>query len=166
MIYIGVGIVFLMVIAGTWFIIGDIAKKNSNFNRHVIPFRGLYDKSGLPLMQLKINGKYEWFLIDSGASANMIKDSFIDSMSKKPEIIGGREVYNVSESIKSKVYSITTKYKMTKFGNESFNSAQLNAFDFKAEEWGVNVVGIIGSPFFEKYGWTICFKTMNIYVNK
>lgn len=167
MTYLGIGIILFLVIIGWLFLVKDIAKKNSNFNRHIIPFKDGYDTSNLPLVQLKLNGKYEWFLVDSGATINLIKQSYFDSLENKPETIENKEeIYTGNNSMKSLFCIMNLKYKSTKFNNEIFNIAQLNVFDFKKDEYKRDIVGIIGSPFFEKYKWTICYDKMQICFNK
>ena len=39
-------------------------------------------------IKLKINGKLEWFLLDTGANANYLKQSYFDAIELKPKMIG------------------------------------------------------------------------------
>lgn len=149
------------------FVLNDIKNRNRNFNKHNVCFKEPFEITNLPLVQLKLFGKYEWFLIDSGASINLIKQSYFDRLSKKPKLIENTNpIFTGSNEIKSEFCTLDLKYKKTEFCNEIFNVAQLNVFDFNKEIYKRDIIGIIGSPFFEKYGWDINFNEMKINFKK
>lgn len=165
--YIGIGIVILMALIGSWFVITDMRRKINSQNKYRVCFKEAYSRTDLPLISLKINGNYEWFLIDSGASINLLKQSYFDTIENKPELIqNDNGVFTGSTQIKSEYCSFDLSYKTTKFKNEIFNIAQLNVFDINREKYGLNIVGIVGSPFFNKYNWVVDFDNMVIWINK
>ena len=165
--YIGVGIVLLILGFGLAFLITDIKRRIDNSNKYRVCFKEGYRRSNLPLVGLKINGKYEWFLADSGASCNLIKQSYFDTIKDKPELIEDKDGIDTgSNKIKSEYCSFDLSYKDLEFKNETFNVAQLNVFDSNRDKYKMDIVGIVGSPFFKKYQWKIDFDEMVIWINK
>ena len=165
--YIGVGIVLLTLGFGLSFLITDIRKRINNSNKYRVCFKESYKRTDLPVISLKINGKYEWFLVDSGASCNLIKQSYFDTIKNKPKLIENKNgIYTGSDQIKSEYCNFDLSYKSTKFKDETFNIAQLNVFDINKAKYGMDIVGIVGSPFFKKYQWKIDFDEMVIWINK
>ena len=159
MIYIGVGIVILMALIGIWFVFTDMKRRINSQNKYKICFKESYKRTDLPVVSLKINGKYEWFLVDSGASCNLIKQSYFDTLKNKPELIENKNgIYTGSDQIKSEYCSFDLSYKKSRFNGEIFNIAQLNVFDINKAKYGMDIVGIVGSPFFNKYKWAIDFE--------
>ena len=142
-------------------------EKNDHSEKYEESFREAYEKSNLPLIILMINGEKQWFLADSGASINLIKQSYFNTLKKKPKTFeNANQIFTGSNAIKTEYCRMSLSYEHKRFNNEIFNIAQLNVFDFKKEEYGMDVVGILGASFFEKYGWNICFDDLCIYINK
>lgn len=167
MVYTGIIIIFLLIIVGLIFISNDIGRKNDNFNRYEICFKDEYSASGAPLIELDINGDKKWFLVDSGASISLIKKSYLDSLEGVIESVENKSViFTGSDSIKSENCMLTTSINKKVFKDEVFCIAELNVFDYKKEDFGRDVIGIIGGPILEKYRWTICYDKMKIYINK
>ena len=167
MIYIGIGIVVLLALIGVGFVFTDMKRRINSQNKYKICFKESYKRTDLPVVSLKINGKYEWFLVDSGASCNLIKQSYFDTIKDKPELVTNKDgIYTGSDQIKSEYCSFDLSYKTTKFKGEIFNIAQLNVFDINKSKYGMDIVGIVGSPFFNKYNWTIDFNDLVIWINK
>ena len=167
MIYIGVGIVILIAILGALYVFTDVFTRIKKQNKYRICFKEAYKRTDLPVISLKINGKYEWFLVDSGASCNLIKQSYFDTIKDKPEVTENKNgIYTGSDQIKSEYCTFDLSYKKTKFNQEVFNIAQLNVFDINRSKYGMNIVGIVGSPFFNKYKWVVDFQDMVIWINK
>ena len=71
--YIGVGIILLILGFAMSFLIEDVRRKLRNSNKYRVCFKKGFKKCGLPLIKLKINGKLEWFLLDTGANDNYLK---------------------------------------------------------------------------------------------
>lgn len=165
--YIGVIIVVLIAAFGVGYVGMSMFHRINNQNKYKIYFKESFKRTDLPIIGLKINGKYEWFLVDSGASCNLIKQSYFDTIKDKPELIENKEgIYTGSDQIKSEYCNFDLSYKDLEFNNETFNIAQLNVFDVNKTKYGMDIVGIVGSPFFKKYQWKIDFENMVIWINK
>lgn len=162
--YIGVGIVLLILGFGLAFLFNDIRNRINNSNKYRVCFKKGFKKCGLPLIKLKINGKLEWFLLDTGANSNVLKESYFNSLEEKPEILGEQKHNNTDNEIQSLVIELDLSYNKVKFGLEKFNIIKLGTFE---NTWnGYNIVGIIGSPFFERNKWAFDFENLVVWINR
>lgn len=162
--YIGIGIVLLILGLGLSFLITDVRMRFKNANKYRVCFKEGFKKCGLPLIKLKINGKLEWFLLDTGANANCIKTTYFNNMELKPEIIK-EGTYNSSESeLKSFDIYFDLSYKNNQFKDEIFSVAPLGTFN--EPFYGYNIIGIIGSPFFNKNRFSFDFDDLIVWINK
>lgn len=167
MVYVAIILILSIVIAGLGFIIKDLIIKNDNFNRHEISFEEKYRVSGLPFAYLKTPNGKKWFLIDSGANVNMLKRSYVEEIGELLEVKESEnQILTGSNDIKTEECMFNLSHKRTKFNENKFSIAELNAFDAKRDDWGIDVVGILGSPFLEKYNCTVCFDSMIFYITK
>ena len=142
------------------------SNKGKSKQTYECSFAKAYERTDLPFVSLMINGKYEWFLVDSGANINMIKESYFDSMPNKPEVVVNKNgIYTGSDMIESKHAKLTVSYVNAVFKNETFSIAQLNVFEANKEKYGMNIIGIIGSPFMKKYNWSIDYENLIININ-
>ena len=164
---IGVIIVLLIAGLGMWFMCDDFIKRFKRIYKYDINFRDNWKTCGLPLIKLKINGKLEFFLIDSGASVNMIKQSYFDAIIDKPVITEDKtELHTGGNAVHADLCNFSLSYKTAKFPDEIFNMIDLEAFDALKKAYGYNIVGIVGSPFLGKYKWSIDFDNLVIWIKK
>ena len=162
--YIGVGIVLLILGFGLAFLINDLKKKIDNSNKYKVCFKKGFKKCGLPLIKLKINGKLEWFLLDTGANANYLKQSYFDAIELKPKMIGLTKSNDSNSELKTSDYNFDLSYNKAYFGEEKFSVTTLMTFNEPFQ--GYNIVGIIGSPFFNKNRWCFDFENLVVWINK
>lgn len=169
-----VGIALLIFLIVIQIIIRIPFKKNKNNfsyttkNHYVESFQNSFNRCGFPIIQLKINNKFKYFLVDTGASVNMIRDDYFKEIKHIfPEYSDNNSsLSSVSKDIQCKKANIDLKYKDLEFNNEEFLISQLNTFKINKDYYGVDIVGIIGSPLMNKYNWTISFKSLFIYIMK
>lgn len=162
--YIGVGIVLLILGFGLSFLITDIRNRISNSNKYRVCFKKGFKKCGLPLIKLKINGKLEWFLLDTGANANYLKESYFNEIEVKPRMISLTESRDSNNKLKTSDYAFSLSYNKANLGEEKFSVTTLNTFNEPFH--GYNIVGIIGSPFFERNKWSFDFENLVVWINK
>lgn len=156
---IGVVILVLAVafIANT---IDDIRKRNNS----KISFKEAMDLTELPVVTFYNGDKKLNFLLDTGSNVSHINSSIINLLdhtktNQKTDTIGmeGNKVSN-------DICKMTIYYKNQKF-EEDFIISDLNdAFDIIKQEDGVQIHGILGSKFFEKYKYTLDFKELTAYI--
>lgn len=162
--YIGVGIVLLILGFGLSFLITDIRKRINSSNKYKVCFKKGFKKCGLPLIKLKINGKLEWFLLDTGANANYLKKSYFDTIEQKPEMIGINKMSDSNNELQTSDYKFGLSYNKANLGEEKFSVTTLMTFNEPFQ--GYNIVGVIGSPFFNKNRWSFDFENLVVWINK
>lgn len=156
---IGVVILVLAVafIANT---IDDIRKRNNS----KISFKESMDLTELPIVTFNCKKKKLNFLLDTGSNLSHINSSVLPLLDHK--VLG--ESSNVmgfeGNVVSTSTCKITVTYKRKKF-EEEFSIADLDAaFNTVKQESGVQLHGILGNRFFEKYRYIIDFKNLIAYM--
>lgn len=128
-----------------------------------ISFREAMDLTELPIVTFNSGEKKINFLLDTGSNVSYINSSVIprldhEKIDKNMETIGieGNKVNNpfckMSIAYKNQIFE------------EEFSIASLdNAFNVIKQESGVQIHGILGSKFFEKYKYVLDFKELIAY---
>lgn len=156
---IGVVILVLAVafIANT---IDDMRKKNNS----KISFKEAMDLVELPVVTFYNGDKKLNFLLDTGSNVSYINSSIIplldhEKIDKEMNTIGieGNKVSN-------QFCKMSVTYKNQVF-EEEFSIADLDeAFSVVKQESGVQIHGILGSKFFERYKYVLDFKELIAYI--
>ena len=162
--YIGIGIVLLILGFGLAYLFNDVRNRINNSNKYRVCFKKGFKKCGLPLIKLKINGKLEWFLLDTGANANYLKESYFNEIEVKPKMISLTESRDSNNKLKTSDYAFSLSYNKANLGEEKFSVTTLNTFNEPFH--GYNIIGIIGSPFFERNKWSFDFENLVVWINK
>lgn len=155
-------IVILMVLAVAF--IANIIMEVRNRNNSKISFKESMDLTELPVATFNCNRKKLNFLLDTGSNLSYINSSVLplldhEIIDRESSVVGfeGNEVSTGS-------CKITVTYKRKKF-EEEFSMADLDAaFKVIKQESGVQLHGILGSRFFEKYKYVIDFKNLIAYM--
>lgn len=162
--YIGIGIVLLILGFGLAYLFNGVRNRINNSNKYRVCFKKGFKKCGLPLIKLKINGKLEWFLLDTGANANYLKESYFNEIEVKPRMISLTESRDSNNKLKTSDYAFSLSYNKANLGEEKFSVTTLNTFNEPFH--GYNIVGIIGSPFFNKNRFSFDFEELVVWINK
>lgn len=136
--------------------------RNRNYSK--ISFKESMDLTELPVATFNCNRKKLNFLLDTGSNLSYINSSVLplldhEIIDRESSVVGfeGNEVSTGS-------CKITVTYKRKKF-EEEFSMADLDAaFKVIKQESGVQLHGILGSRFFEKYKYVIDFKNLIAYM--
>lgn len=139
-------------------------KEEEQKHKSKVSFFETYKLTGLPIITMKSGKKDVNFMVDTGSS-----NSFIDS-SLIPDI-------DVTElPCIGKVAGLGKKVLETHFYNIKLNlrekldfEFEFQAFDFSStipEQKGIEINGILGSDFFDKYKYVIDFKEYIAYTRK
>ena len=118
--YIGVGIVLLILGFGLAFLIVDIRNRINNSNKYRVCFKKGFKKCGLPLIKLKINGKLEWFLLDTGANDNYLKESYFNTIENKPIALSESKANDSNNEMTVNNYLFDLSYNKSMFKDEKF----------------------------------------------
>ena len=156
-----VGVVILvLVIAFIAKTIDDIRKRNNS----KISFKEAMDLVELPVVTFYNGDTKLNFLLDTGSNVSYINSSIIpllvhEKTDKEMNTIGieGNKVSN-------QFCKMSVTYKNQVF-EEEFSIADLDeAFSVVKQESGVQIHGILGSKFFDKYKYFLDFKELIAYI--
>lgn len=140
-------------------ILAGIKKKNSE-----ISFREAMDLVELPVITFYNGDRKINFLLDTGSNISYLNKSVVSSLvvestGEESNIIGIE-----GNKVNCKICKMIIRRKNQEF-EEEFSIADLDkAFRIVREESGVQIHGILGSRFFEKYKYTLDFKDYIAYV--
>lgn len=140
-------------------ILAGIKKKNSE-----ISFREAMDLAELPVITFYNGDRKINFLLDTGSNISYLNKSIVSSLvvestGKESNIIGIE-----GNKVNCKICKMIIRRKNQEF-EEEFSIADLDkAFRIIKEESGVQMHGILGSKFFEKYKYVLDFKDYIAYV--
>ena len=140
--------------------IDDIRKRNNS----KISFKEAMDLVELPVVTFYNGDSKLNFLLDTGSNVSYINSSIIpllvhEKTDKEMNTIGieGNKVSN-------QFCKMSVTYKNQVF-EEEFSIADLDeAFGVVKQESGVQIHGILGSKFFERYKYVLDFKELTAYI--
>lgn len=151
-------LVVLLVIAVNT--VEDVMKKNDS----KISFKESMDLTELPVVTFYNKDTKLNFLLDTGSNNSHINGSVLstleyENIDRKTETIG----FNGNKS-DTNFCKMTISYKNQKF-EEEFSITDLEeAFSIVKKESGVQIHGILGSKFFEKYKYVLDFNELIAYI--
>lgn len=156
---IGVVILVLAVV-----IIANTIDNRRKRNNSKISFKEAMDLVELPVVTFYNGNRKLNFLLDTGSNVSYINSSIIslldhEKTGKKMDTIGieGNKVSN-------QFCKMSVTYKNQVF-EEEFSIADLDeAFSVVKQESGVQIHGILGSKFFERYKYVLDFKELIAYI--
>lgn len=140
-------------------ILAGIKKKNSE-----ISFREAMDLAELPVITFYNGDRKINFLLDTGSNISYLNESIVSSLvtestGEESNIIGIE-----GNKVNCKICKMIIRRKNQEF-EEEFSIADLDkAFSIVKKESGVQIHGILGSRFFEKYKYVLDFKDYIAYV--
>lgn len=162
MILLGIVSVVILVLAIVFIAntINDIRKRNSS----KISFKEAMDLVELPVVTFYNGDTKLNFLLDTGSNVSYINSSIIpllvhEKTDKEMNTIGieGNKVSN-------QFCKMSVTYKNQVF-EEEFSIADLDeAFGVVKQESGVQIHGILGGKFFERYKYVLDFKELMAYI--
>lgn len=160
MVLIALCVIFLIIaVAVTSGVIAGVRKKSSE-----ISFREAMDLAELPVITFYNGDKKINFLLDTGSNISYLNESIVSSLvtestGEESNIIGIE-----GNKVNCKICKMIIRRKNQEF-EEEFSVADLDkAFSIVKKESGVQIHGILGSRFFEKYKYVLDFKDYIAYV--
>lgn len=160
MVLIALCAIFLIIaVAVTFGVIAGVRKKSSE-----ISFREAMDLAELPVITFYNGDKKINFLLDTGSNISYLNESIVSSLvtestGEESNIIGIE-----GNKVNCKICKMIIRRKNQEF-EEEFSIADLDkAFSIVKKESGVQIHGILGSRFFEKYKYVLDFKDYIAYV--
>lgn len=156
---VGIILIIIAIIVLAWAIRREIVKGYSS-----ISFREAMDLTELPVITMNSNGIKINMLLDTGSNSSYIGASVIEKLNYT-EVEGTNTTYGFGGAItNSKCCSLKLGYKKLEFEDDFIIMDSDSVFDAIKSTYGVQVHGIIGSRFFEKYSYAIDFKDFIAYI--
>lgn len=156
---IGVVILVLVVafIANT---IDDMRKRNNS----KISFKEAMDLVELPVVTFYNGDKKLNFLLDTGSNVSYINSSIIPLLDHEKTDKEMNTIGIEGNKVSNRFCKMSVTYKNQVF-EEEFSIADLDeAFGVVKQESGVQIHGILGSKFFERYKYVLDFKELIAYI--
>lgn len=156
---IGVVILVLVVvfIANT---IDDVRKRNNS----KISFKEAMDLVELPVVTFYNGDKKLNFLLDTGSNVSYINSSIISLLDHEKTDKEMNTIGIEGNKVSNQFCKMSVTYKNQVF-EEEFSIADLDeAFSVVKQESGVQIHGILGSKFFERYKYVLDFKELIAYI--
>ena len=160
MVLIALCVIFLIIaVAVTSGVIAGVRKKSSE-----ISFREAMDLAELPVITFYNGDKKINFLLDTGSNISYLNESIVSSLVTESTGEASNIIGIEGNKVNCKICKMIIRRKNQQF-EEEFSIADLDkAFRIVKEESGVQIHGILGSRFFEKYKYVLDFKDYIAYV--
>lgn len=147
-------------------LINGVEDYNSYNRANKLSFKGSIDNLTIPIVTLFNNGKAFNFVVDTGANYSVINAEYLKLFDAK--IIKGitGKVYGIDGNQQDVYYARIQLSQYTDNFVEEFQIFDIQSMcDNLKEENGVEIVGILGSSFFQRYKFIIDFNELNMYRN-
>lgn len=150
----------LIAIVGAW--IANLVT-NADKNKSKISFKESLDLTDLPIITLRQGETRVNLLLDTGSTKSVILPSVIENLEYSDTGEVGTIFGMEGNTIETKYVSMDLMYNYINY-NEKFQVVDMSAaFDSIKQSTGVNIHGILGNSFFEKYGYVLDFKDLVAY---
>lgn len=144
-------------------IVDIVRKKNKMSTANKMSFRETMDLTGLPLVTFKNGDKKVNFLLDTGANNSIINKSTLSELTFTPT---GRvdSAYGVDGNrVMEEFVKMEITYRDNSFVEEFHMFDLEESFNNLKSDYGVNLHGIIGNSFLQKYKYIIDFDELVAY---
>lgn len=144
--------------------VGDYCKQNKRVN---MSFKEAMDLVELPVVTFLNGDKKLNFLLDTGSNISQINSSELPFLDYKKVEEKNMDVIGIEgNKVNTEFCEMTITYKGQEFVNEFCIHDLDDAFAIVREESGVQIHGILGSLFFQKYKYIFDFESFIAYPKK
>ena len=160
-----IGIVFAVIILSV--IINAVEDYSKQNNKVIMSFRESMDLTELPVVTFFNGDKKLNFLLDTGSTDSHINSAILPLLDYKEVEGKDRDIIGVEGNrVNSKYCEIAFNYKGHEFINEFCIYDLSKAFATIKEESGVQIHGILGNQFFQRYKYILDFENLIAYYKK
>lgn len=140
-----------------------MGRERIDFNKRI------FDKSHIPVIDIKVFDRYFSFVLDSGASSNYIHSEFFEALKQRYSVIETCKNNTMTGVSGDKVAVGSTVLKISvadrPFTMEKFDVYDMsNVLNFIVERANTVVEGIIGTEFMAKYSWMLDFNDQCVWL--
>lgn len=144
-------------------------REYKNIPRNIIPFKESVELVGVPVVTFYCGKKKLHFILDSGATGNVIDSKVLKSLGTDYYSNTGMATEHFGSEgnvVLSDIAAIKFSYSGLSF-DELFTVVDMSkAFEEAKKESGVTIHGLLGSSFFKKYNYILDFDKMIFYNKK
>lgn len=158
MIYIGIGIIVLLVVMGVYYVYTLYTK-----SKDVMSFKQSMELCDMPIVTFYIGDRKLNFVLDTGCVQSMLDTDVIDKYKLNVSYIGKNfEVWGANGKCSTDKMGVLGLYYNNKKFEETFvcSSTIKHTFSWLKQNKGVTVHGLLGSNFFNKYKYILDFKKL------
>lgn len=142
----------------------DYCKQSKRVN---MSFKKTMDSVELPVVTFLNGNKKLNFLLDTGSSISQINSSVLPLLDHKKVEGKNMDIIGIEgNKVNTEFCEITFTYKGQEFVNEFCIHDLDDAFAIVREESGVQIHGILGSLFFQKYKYVFDYESLIAYSKK
>lgn len=153
-------VILVLVVAFIANTIDDMRKRNNS----KISFKEAMDLVELPVVTFYNGDKKLNFLLDTGSNVSYINSSIIPLLDHEKTDKEMNTIGIEGNKVSNRFCKMSVTYKNQVF-EEEFSIADLDeAFGVVKQESGVQIHGILGSKFFERYKYVLDFKELIAYI--
>ena len=118
-------------------------------------FKKYYKKAGIPIIQINIQGKDCFMILDTGSAISIVNESFFkkhknnfpNPQNTHLETHGATEAFSLNSTVYCSLY-----LKDTALFTVFHISEGMTFFEALEGQLGIEIAGILGSPLFDDYG--------------
>lgn len=139
-------------------------KRNLSSKVIITSFKKTYMKTGLPIIYVTFkNNKQYAFIVDTGANANIISSSVLEEALPKATKKSATNISHVN-GIQTNLHKTDFVFNINKHSfKETFIVTEFtDAYSIINQNGNVNIAGILGSKFLNKYNLKVIFKNYTI----
>lgn len=158
MIYIGIGIIVLLVVMGVYYVYTLYTK-----SKDVMSFKQSMELCDMPIVTFYIGDRKLNFVLDTGCVQSMLDADIIDKYKLNVSYIGKNfEVWGANGKCSTDKMGVLGLYYNNKKFEETFvcSSTIKHTFSWLKQNKGVTVHGLLSSNFFNTYKYILDFKKL------
>lgn len=157
------------ILKGALMIYKDMRRHNIAQEKFKVSFKKHFSKINVPLIKMKINGKLRYFLVDTGSEMNILGSEIFKTLPKESysKVMGQSvSVTGFTGKTEEKPVILTNlSFKNDKYEDISFIISDITCiFNYIKDNSKIEIAGILGSCFFNKYRWSIDFNERCIWI--
>lgn len=145
-------------------IIINTIEENKRKRESKISFKESMDLTELPVVTFYNGSTKLNFLLDTGSNVSYINNSIISLLDHEKTGMNKERFGVEGNLVNDESCKMTVYYKNQKFEEEFFISDLDKAFEIIKQESGVQIHGILGSKFFERYKYILDFSELVAYI--
>lgn len=157
-------VVGILLIVISLIIISIAVKRHITKGNSTVSFQEAMDLVDLPIITVQNNNTKINLLLDTGSNSSYISPGVLNSLKYDEIDLTNTTVGFGGSSTHSKGCNMKIKYKKLTFEDTFIIMQSDDVFTAIKQECGVQVHGILGSKFFDRYSYVIDFSDLTAYI--